>query len=52
MKFAEAIKNTMAYMNKKNQWHSFCMIGLRPSNLRVGCREIQRFIPMFGKKGA
>jgi len=45
-------RNAMAYMNKKSSWHIFCMIGLRPFNLRVGCWKIKRNIPMFGKKGA
>jgi hypothetical protein len=39
-------------MKEMNVWHIFCMIGLRPSNLRVGCREIVRNISMFGLKGA
>ena len=33
-------------------WHNFCIIGLRPSHLRVGCREILKNISTLGKKGA
>ncbi len=51
-KFAvQAIDLTLA-LKKNCLWHIFCMIGLRPSNLRVGCREIVRNISMFGIKGA
>ena len=48
---AQTIHLTLA-LKETCVWHISCMIGLRPSNLRVGCREIVRNISMFGIKGA
>ncbi len=49
-----AVKNSSPIEEWMNSclWHTFCMFGLRPSNLRVGCREIVRIVSMFCIKGA
>jgi hypothetical protein len=52
MAFADEKDNSPSAPLASNSWHNFCMIGLRPFNLRVGCREMLKNISTFAKKGA
>jgi len=36
---------------ESSMWHIFCMIGLRPSNLRAGCRKTKNY-PVICIEGA
>jgi hypothetical protein len=49
--FASQKVGTSILFDENTLWHNFCIIGLRPSNLRPGCREIRKF-PVICIKGA
>jgi hypothetical protein len=52
MMFADKKVAMLRSSPEMSSWHNFCMFGLRPFNLRVGCREMLKNISTLAKKGA